>query len=34
MIAPNSVHISTEPQMSVIEALAKRVAKKPPSDCL
>ena len=26
------VHISTEPQMSVIEALAKSVAKKPPSD--
>ena len=31
MIAPNIVHISTEPQMSVTEALEKRVAKKPPS---
>ena len=34
MIAPNIVHIRTEPQMSVIKALAKRVAKKPPRDCL
>jgi hypothetical protein len=32
MIAPNRVHLSTEPQRSVIEALEKSVAKKPPSD--
>jgi DNA/RNA-binding domain of Phe-tRNA-synthetase-like protein len=31
MIAPNKVVFKTEPQRSVIEALLKRVAKKPPS---
>ena len=31
MIAPNSVHLRTEPQRSVTEALLKSVAKKPPS---
>ena len=30
-IAPNRVVFSTEPQRSVTDALAKRVAKKPPS---
>ena len=34
MIAPNRVHLITEPQRSVIEALEKRVAKKPPSGWL
>ena len=32
MIAPKIVHIRTEPQRSVTEALEKSVAKKPPSD--
>ena len=31
-IAPNIVHIITEDQRSVIVALVKSVAKKPPSD--
>ena len=34
MIAPNRVHLTTEPQRSVTEALLKRVAKKPPSGWL
>ena len=31
MIAPNSVHLSTEPHRSVVEAFVKKVAKNGPS---
>src|SRR5215204_4232103 len=33
MIAPNSVHLSTEPQRSGIEALVSRFAKNGPTGC-
>ena len=33
MIAPNSVHFSTEPHRSVVEAFAKNVAEERADAC-
>ena len=34
MIAPNIVHLRTDPQRSVTDALVKKVAQNGPSGCV